>query len=61
MGFGSCVHPYNGVMYFVYILTNEWNTTLRWRKKWKTQLIEKGNPYWKDLFDTLEGGSGGSS
>jgi putative endonuclease len=93
-------------MYFVYILTNKWNTTLyvgftddvrrrvvehregkyerafsmkyqtfklvyfeqhddikaalhqewlmkRWRKKWKTQLIEKGNPNWKDLFEDL--------
>lgn len=94
-------------MYFVYILTNNWNTALyvgftddvrrrviehregkyegahtmkyqlfklvyfeehddrrealhrewlmkRWRRSWKRALIEKGNLYWKDLFDALE-------
>ncbi|WP_420336234.1 GIY-YIG nuclease family protein [Roseibium sp.] len=22
----------------------------RWRRNWKIQLIEKGNPYWLDLY-----------
>ncbi len=25
----------------------------RWRREWKFALIEKGNPDWLDLFDTL--------
>jgi len=25
----------------------------RWRRDWKFELIEKGNPEWLDLFDTL--------
>ncbi|WP_338445642.1 GIY-YIG nuclease family protein [Pelagerythrobacter marensis] len=25
----------------------------RWRREWKFALIEKGNPDWQDLFDTL--------
>ena len=24
-----------------------------WRREWKIALIEKGNPYWKDLSNTL--------
>ena len=25
----------------------------RWRREWKFALIERGNPEWQDLFDTL--------
>ena len=25
----------------------------RWRREWKFDLIERGNPDWHDLFDTL--------
>jgi putative endonuclease len=25
----------------------------RWRRAWKIQLIERDNPYWRDLFDDL--------
>jgi len=25
----------------------------RWRREWKFQLIERGNPEWRDMFDTL--------
>ncbi len=25
----------------------------KWNRKWKIQLIEKGNPRWKDLYDSL--------
>jgi len=25
----------------------------RWRRVWKFELIERGNPEWRDLFDTL--------
>ncbi|MDO8594498.1 MAG: GIY-YIG nuclease family protein [bacterium] len=25
----------------------------RWKRKWKIDLIEKKNPDWKDLFDTV--------
>ncbi len=25
----------------------------RWRREWKFELIERGNPEWLDLFDTL--------
>ncbi|MBB5986960.1 GIY-YIG nuclease family protein [Sphingobium lignivorans] len=25
----------------------------RWRRAWKFDLIERGNPDWQDLFDTL--------
>ncbi|MDD5338512.1 MAG: GIY-YIG nuclease family protein [Dehalococcoidales bacterium] len=24
-----------------------------WKRKWKLELIEKVNPFWKDLFDEL--------
>jgi len=24
-----------------------------WHRKWKMHLIEKNNPYWKDLYETL--------
>ena len=24
-----------------------------WRRKWKLELIEKNNPEWKDLYDSL--------
>jgi putative endonuclease len=24
-----------------------------WKRKWKLHLIEKNNPYWNDLYDTL--------
>jgi putative endonuclease len=24
-----------------------------WRRQWKLELIEKGNPQWTDLYDTL--------
>ncbi len=27
----------------------------RWRRQWKFELIEKGNPDWLDLFDQLAG------
>ena len=26
-----------------------------WRRVWKLELIEKHNPAWNDLFDTLTG------
>jgi len=25
----------------------------RWQREWKFALIERGNPEWRDLFDTL--------
>ena len=25
----------------------------KWRREWKIELIERGNPDWLDLFDTL--------
>ncbi|MEP9358419.1 GIY-YIG nuclease family protein [Sphingomonas sp. KR3-1] len=25
----------------------------KWRRDWKIELIERGNPDWADLFDTL--------
>ena len=25
----------------------------RWRREWKFELIERGNPEWRDLFDHL--------
>ena len=25
----------------------------KWNRDWKTRLIKKGNPEWKDLYDTL--------
>ena len=25
----------------------------RWRRAWKVQLIERGNPDWRDLYDDL--------
>ena len=25
----------------------------RWRREWKFELIERGNPEWLDLYDTL--------
>ncbi len=25
----------------------------RWRREWKFELVERGNPEWRDLFDTL--------
>jgi putative endonuclease len=24
-----------------------------WKRKWKLELIEKANPYWRDLFEEL--------
>jgi len=27
----------------------------KWNRAWKLALIERGNPEWKDLFDTLNG------
>ena len=26
----------------------------RWRRAWKVQLIEKGNPQWRDLYDDID-------
>lgn len=26
-----------------------------WKRKWKLELIEAGNPYWRDLWDTVSG------
>ena len=25
----------------------------KWRRAWKVELIEKGNPYWRDLYDEV--------
>ncbi len=25
----------------------------KWNRKWKLELIEKGNPYWRDLYETI--------
>ena len=25
-----------------------------WKRKWKLELIEKSNPYWKDLYDDIK-------
>ena len=25
----------------------------KWKREWKINLIEKENPYWKDLYETL--------
>ena len=27
----------------------------RWRREWKFALIEKGNPDWEDLYETING------
>ena len=27
----------------------------KWRRAWKIELIEKGNPTWRDLFDEIVG------
>jgi putative endonuclease len=27
----------------------------KWRRAWKLQLIERGNPHWDDLFDHILG------
>ena len=27
----------------------------KWNRKWKLRLIEKVNPYWRDLYDDLVG------
>lgn len=24
-----------------------------WKRNWKIELIEKHNPYWKDLYETI--------
>lgn len=29
----------------------------RWGRQWKFELIEKGNPNWRDLYEDLLGGS----
>jgi len=29
----------------------------KWERKWKLELIEKHNPYWRDLYDSLLDGS----
>jgi len=30
----------------------------KWNRDWKLELIEKSNPDWIDLYDTLNGGTG---
>ena len=25
-----------------------------WKREWKVQLIQKGNPDWRDLYDSLQ-------
>ena len=25
----------------------------KWKRKWKLELIEKGNPYWRDLYEKI--------
>ena len=25
----------------------------KWKRTWKLELIEKGNPYWRDLYETI--------
>jgi putative endonuclease len=25
----------------------------KWKREWKINLIEKNNPYWKDLYETM--------
>lgn len=48
-------------MYCVYILASKRNGTFiwkeenlkAWRRQWKIELIEKNNPYWKDLFSEI--------
>ncbi|MDQ8023029.1 MAG: GIY-YIG nuclease family protein [Moraxellaceae bacterium] len=27
----------------------------QWRRAWKLRLIETGNPYWRDLWDGIQG------
>jgi len=27
----------------------------KWNRVWKIRLIEKNNPYWNDLYDSLDG------
>ncbi len=29
----------------------------KWRRAWKIELIERGNPDWRDLFDVINGGA----
>ena len=28
-----------------------------WKRKWKLELIEKGNPFWKDLYEEILNGN----
>jgi putative endonuclease len=32
----------------------------KWNRAWKIALIEQGNPGWRDLWDEVNGASGGS-
>ena len=50
-----------GVKQLVYFETHDDITTAisreksmkRWRRPWKLALVEKGNPEWRDLFETI--------
>lgn len=33
-------------------------TLKNWKRAWKLQLIEDANPYWRDMYPDLLGGSG---
>ena len=43
------------VEYFDYVheALNREKRLKRWRRSWKVELIEQGNPYWNDLSDQL--------
>jgi putative endonuclease len=28
-------------------------TIKKWKRKWKLQMIEESNPYWRDLYDDI--------
>jgi len=56
-GFTRKYGVYNLVYYEIYkniydAITREKNMK-KWKRKWKMELIEKSNPNWEDLYDTL--------
>lgn len=57
-GFTQKYHIHNLVYYEQYddvrnAITRE-KQIKKWNRKWKTELIEKDNPEWNDLYPTLK-------
>ena len=56
-GFTQKYDVHNLVYYEIFrniqdAITREKNIK-KWKRKWKTELIEESNPNWEDLYDTL--------